>query len=138
VRISGGANVDGRDWQLDPMGVPCDKSRHVKAVEFYICLLLAIVTVLLSVLVFTTSRSVEKLQIALNAQQARLNAQQEEINKGSVSQQVGVNLLRESAQVALTNPRMRELLQKNGITVSVDPAATAPTKPAPSPAPAKK
>lgn len=130
--------ADGPDWQLDPTAVPCDKSPHVKPVEFYICLILAIVTVLLSVLVFTTTWSVEKLQVALNAQQARLNAQQEEINKGSVSQQVGGNLLRESAQVALTNPRMRELLQKNGITVSVDPAATAPTTPAPTPAPTKK
>jgi hypothetical protein len=108
----------------------------MKAVEFYICLLLAVVTVLLAVLVFTTGRSVEKLQISLNTRQQTLNAQQEEINKGSLSQQVGVNLLRESAQVAVSNAQMRELLQRNGVTVTVNPPAAPATQPASTPTPA--
>ena len=107
----------------------------MKAAEYYICLALGAIAMVLAVLVFFTGRSTEALQ-------ARLTAQQEEINKGSMSQQVGANLLRDTAQVAVTNPRMRELLQRNGITLSPAPAPTAPAAPAatpaPVPAPAKK
>jgi Na+-transporting methylmalonyl-CoA/oxaloacetate decarboxylase gamma subunit len=99
----------------------------VKASEYFICLGLAVVALVLAILVFFTGRSAQSLQ-------AQLNAQQEEINKGSMSQQVGANLLRDSAQIALVNPRMRELLQRNGITVTPAPAPAAN----PAPAPAKK
>ena len=108
----------------------------MKVVEFYICLLLAVVTVLLAVLVFTTGRSVEKLQISINTRQQTSMRNRRRSTKGSLSQQVGVNLLRESAQVAVGNARMRELLQRNGITVTVNPPAAPTTQPASSPAPA--
>lgn len=101
----------------------------MKAAEYYICLALGAIAVVLAVLVFFTGRSTEALQ-------ARLNAQQEEINKGSMSQQVGANLLRDTAQIAVSNPRMRELLQRNGITLAPAPAPAA--TPATAPAPAKK
>jgi hypothetical protein len=100
----------------------------MKAAEYYLCLALGVVAVVLAVLVLITGRSAQGLQ-------ASLNAQQEEINKGALSQQIGTTLLRDCIQSALTNARMRELLQRNGITVN--PAA-APAAPAAPSVPAKK
>jgi uroporphyrinogen-III synthase len=97
----------------------------VKVSEYLICLGLAAVALVLAILCFFTGRSAQSLQ-------TELNTQQEEINRGSLSQQVGANILRDSAQIALVSPRMRELLQRNGITVSPTPPAD--TKPAPTPA----
>lgn len=55
------------------------------------------------------------------AQQLELGRQQDEINKGSLCQQVGSNLLRDMGQIALQNERMRNLLQKHGFTLTVNP-----------------
>jgi hypothetical protein len=63
------------------------------------------------------------------SKQSELARQQDEINKGSLSQQVGVNLLKEMASVATGNPRMRELLQANGYTLTINTNQAAP-KPA--------
>lgn len=53
--------------------------------------------------------------------QIELGRQQDEINKGSLCQQVGSNLLRDMGQVAIQNERMRNLLQKHGFTLTVNP-----------------
>jgi len=46
------------------------------------------------------------------------------INKGSLSQQIGTNLLREMAAVAQTDEKMRQLLKDNGFNLSAAPAAS--------------
>lgn len=55
-----------------------------------------------------------KLQEAVQAQQAI-------INKGTLSQQIGANLLREMAAAAQTDEKMRQLLQASGYNPSATP-----------------
>ena len=76
------------------------------------CLCLSLVTV-----VFAHQN--RKLQEAVQTQQAI-------INKGSLSQQIGVNLLREMAAMAPSDEKMRELLEASGYNSSVTPAAASP------------
>lgn len=44
--------------------------------------------------------------------------QQASINRGSMSQQIGRNLLTDMGQAALRNQKMRELLSRNGYTIN--------------------
>ena len=60
-----------------------------------------------------------KLQEAVQAQQAI-------VNKGSLSQQIGINLLREMAAIAPSDEKMRELLEASGYNSSVTPAVVSP------------
>ena len=62
--------------------------------------------------------------------QVQMQAQQEEINKGSMSQQIGTNLLKEIAQASLKDEKLKDVLTKSGYTINVAPN----TSPAPSPA----
>jgi predicted Holliday junction resolvase-like endonuclease len=62
--------------------------------------------------------------------QAQLQAQQEEINKGSATQQVGVNLLKEIAAASVKDEALKDVLTKSGYSVTVNASAT----PSPSPA----
>lgn len=62
--------------------------------------------------------------------QAQLQGQQEDINKGSMSQQIGVNLLKEIAQASIKDDKLKDVLTKSGYTVTVN--ATASPSPAPS------
>ena len=55
-----------------------------------------------------------------------MQAQQALINKGSLSQQIGTNLLRELAATAQTDENMRQLLQDNGFALSAN-ASPSPT-----------
>jgi predicted Holliday junction resolvase-like endonuclease len=61
--------------------------------------------------------------------QAQLQAQQEEINKGSMTQQIGVNILKEIAAASVKDEKLKEVLNKNGYSVTVN-------SPSPSPSPA--
>ncbi len=61
--------------------------------------------------------------------QAGLQAQQSEINKGSMSQQVATNLLRDIAGAATKDDKLKELLTRNGFTLTENPTAS----PSPSP-----
>ena len=47
-----------------------------------------------------------------------------DINKGSLSQQIGTNLLREMATVAQTDEKMQTLLQENGFNLTANPTAS--------------
>lgn len=49
--------------------------------------------------------------------QTQLQAQQEEINKGTMAQQIGSNLLKDVAQASLKDDKLKDVLSKNGITV---------------------
>lgn len=52
--------------------------------------------------------------------QLDMQRQQEEINRGSLSQQVGTALLRDMAVVAVKDSKMKDILAKNGYTVNVN------------------
>lgn len=61
--------------------------------------------------------------------QTQLQAQQEEINKGSMTQQIGVNLLKEIAAASIKDDALKDVLSKNGYSVQVN------ASPSPSPTP---
>jgi len=88
-----------------------------------IATLLAAVCLLLSLAVVVTGRSNQGRAKALQERQAELSRQQEEINKGNLSQQIGLNLVRAAAEVSVRNAQIRELLQRHGFTVTTEAAA---------------
>jgi type II secretory pathway pseudopilin PulG len=86
-------------------------------VQYFISLAVGLLCLIFSVLLLVTGQSVVKTQ-------TRLAQQQEEINRGSVSQQLGQTLLRDMGQVALVNERVRQLLAENGYSISYTPPAS--------------
>jgi hypothetical protein len=105
-------------------------------VHYFITLIVGLFCLTFSLLLLFMGQSAIKTQ-------ARLTQQQEEINRGAMSQQVGVNLLRDMGQVALVNERIRALLADNGYTINYTPPASnapaaTPTTTKPAAAPAKK
>lgn len=89
----------------------------MKRWQFSILLTLGILCLGLSLVTIVFARENRKLQESVQAQQAI-------INKGTLSQQIGTNLLREMAAVAQNNEQMRTLLQGNGFSLSAAPAAS--------------
>jgi predicted Holliday junction resolvase-like endonuclease len=59
--------------------------------------------------------------------QNQLQAQQEAINKGSMSQQIGTNLLKEIGQASLKDEKLKDVLTKSGYSVSTASPTPAPT-----------
>ncbi len=95
----------------------------MKRWQFSVLLTLGIVCLCLSLVTIVFARENRKLQESVQAQQAI-------INKGTLSQQIGTNLLREMAAVAQNNEKMRTLLQENGFSLSgASPGAAAPPVP---------
>lgn len=76
------------------------------------------------------------VMIIVSGQNARrieriLNNQQAEINKGQLSNQIGIALLQDMAAASANSPKMRDLLEKHGFQVSFDPhPGSAPQAPA--------
>ncbi|MEO5717517.1 MAG: hypothetical protein ABIR29_02975 [Chthoniobacterales bacterium] len=91
----------------------------MKRWQFSVLLTLGIVCLCLSLVTIVFARENRKLQESVQAQQAI-------INKGTLSHQIGTNLLREMAAVAQKNEKMRTLLQDNGFSLSAAPAAASP------------
>jgi uncharacterized protein HemX len=85
--------------------------------EFSLLLVLGVLCLCLSLVTIVFASQNRKLQENVQAQQAI-------INKGSLSQQLGANLVREMGAVAQTDEKMRALLQENGYGVSSNPAAS--------------
>jgi len=67
--------------------------------------------------------------------QTQAQGQQEEINKGSMIQQVGVNILKEVAAASVKDDKLKDVLTKSGYQVSVNPSATSSPSPAASATP---
>ncbi len=86
--------------------------------QFYIAAALGAVCLVLSILLISLARTDQHLQM-------ELQNQQNEINRGSAAQQAGTEVLREMGQVAVTDSKMKEVLAKNGYTVTVSPPASA-------------
>ena len=58
------------------------------------------------------------------ALQAEVQQQQASINRGSMSQQVGQNVLKDLAELSVNDSEIKDLLAKHGFTVN---AAASPT-----------
>ncbi len=70
------------------------------------------------------------------ALQAELQAQQAEINKGTTSQRVGLNLVRAMAVSARKNDNLKSLLDRHGYKLREDePAETSADEPEPAASP---
>jgi hypothetical protein len=103
----------------------------MKTYEFFTVLGMGILCLLLSIATIVSGHSNRGLQ-------AQLQAQQEEINRGNVSQQVGTNILRDMANSGANNQAMKDVLTKNGYTLTPAegaPGAAAASSPQPSASP---
>ncbi len=87
--------------------------------QFFTTSGLALLCVILSIWVIFSGKTNQRLQ-------AELQAQQIEINKGTQSQQVATNLLRDIGNAATKNSKLKDLLTKNGFTLTENPT-TSPT-----------
>ncbi|MEO6871088.1 MAG: hypothetical protein ABI233_02580 [Chthoniobacterales bacterium] len=89
----------------------------MKRWQFTILLVVGIACFCLTLVCIVFARQNQKLQ-------AEVQAQQIMINKGTLSKQIGVNLLREMAGAAQTDDKMKQLLRDNGYNLSMNPAAS--------------
>jgi hypothetical protein len=62
--------------------------------------------------------------------QGQAQAQQEQINKGSMAQQVGGNILKEIAVASVKDPVLEDVLTKNGYSVKANSSPTPSSSPA--------
>ena len=88
--------------------------------QFLLATLLGLICLGLSIAVIVSARTNQKLQTEIQVQQI-------EINKGTQSQQIGTNLVRDIAVAATKNDQLKDLLSRNGFTLTPNPS------PAPSP-----
>lgn len=88
----------------------------MKRWQFNVLLTIGVACVCLSLVTIFFARANRILQQSVQEQQAT-------INKGTLSQQIGVNLLREMATVAQTDEKMRQLLKENGYALATPPPA---------------
>jgi hypothetical protein len=85
----------------------------MKPIEFAVTTGLAglcLVATIALVVITSANRSIER----------GLQEQQLVINRGQVSQQIGTALIRDLAGISLNNPKVRDLLARNGINVTVE------------------
>jgi predicted Holliday junction resolvase-like endonuclease len=94
----------------------------MKPPQFIVAVILSLVPLILVINLIFIGQKNQSLQ-------AQLQTQQEEINKGSMTQQIGVNILKEIAAASVKDEKLKEVLNKNGYSVSVN-------SPSPSPSPA--
>jgi hypothetical protein len=71
---------------------------------------LSLVAALLIIMIGSSNRGLQQ----------KLMAQQQQINLGSSTQQVGVNILRDMGSVAVQNEAMRAVLKKNGFDLQIN------------------
>lgn len=104
----------------------------MKSSQYIVCVILSAVVLVLSVTLFFTGRSAQKVQLALQQQQ-------EEISKGQQSLQISQKLLQDLGNFALarTNMRLMKVLNDNGFQIQAKPADAGSTNAAPAPAAAK-
>jgi predicted Holliday junction resolvase-like endonuclease len=89
----------------------------MKPPQFIVAVILSLVPLVLVINLIFMGQKNQSLQ-------ATLQAQQEDINKGSMSQQVGVNLLKEIAQASVKDDKLKDVLTKSGYTVTVNATAS--------------
>ena len=95
----------------------------MKSLHYYTTLALGAVCLLLSITTIVLGRSNNSLQLQQQQQQV-------EINKGNLSMQVGQNLLRGMAEPSLKSEKIKQVLTRYGLTVTVNPTSTSAPSPA--------
>ncbi len=106
----------------------------MKPAQFYSATALSAICLLLSITVIVMGKGSQTAQLHLQQRQSEIQVElqqrQLEVNKGTMSNQVGTSILQDMAASSVNNPRMKEVLAKNGYNVTVNPES----KPSPSPA----
>jgi len=90
---------------------------------FIAAVITAVIPLILVISLIFMGQSNQKLQ-------TQLQQQQEDINKGSMSQQIGVNLLKEIAAASVKDVKLKDVLAKSGYTVTVNASPTPSASPA--------
>jgi predicted Holliday junction resolvase-like endonuclease len=94
----------------------------MKPPQFIVAVILSLIPLILTINLIFMGQKNQSLE-------AQLQAQQEQINTGSRIQQVGLNVLKDIAAASVKDDKLKDVLSKNGYSVSVN-------SPSPSPAPA--
>jgi hypothetical protein len=106
----------------------------MKPPQFYSAIALTAICLLLSVAVIVLGRGGQAAQMHLQQRQSEIQVElqqrQLEVNKGSMSNQVGTSILQDMAASSVTNPKMKEVLAKNGYNVTVNPESKSSPSPA--------
>jgi signal transduction histidine kinase len=83
----------------------------MKPWQFYLSTTLAGLTLLLTIALLVITTSNRTLERGLQDQQVN-------INRGQMSQQVGTAVVKDLAQLSISNSKIKDLLAKHGITVN--------------------
>ena len=100
----------------------------MKPPQLIVSVILCIVAVVLASVTLVQVINIISLGDKNQSLQAQLQTQQEQINKGNMTQQIGVNILKEIAAGSVKDEKLKEVLSKNGYSVTVN------ASPSPSPA----
>ncbi|HEX4084666.1 MAG TPA: hypothetical protein VHY22_07145 [Chthoniobacteraceae bacterium] len=96
----------------------------MKPPQFITTVILSLVALILVIILIFMGQANETQGQKNQDLQAQLQKQQELINKGSMSQQIGVNMLKDIASASVKDPKLKDLLSRNGYTVTVNPTSS--------------
>jgi predicted Holliday junction resolvase-like endonuclease len=96
----------------------------MKPPQFIVAVILSFLPLILVTMIIIMGQKNQSLQ-------AQLQAQQEQINKGNMTQQIGVNLLKEIAAASVKDEALKDVLAKSGYSVTVNASPSPSASPAP-------
>jgi predicted Holliday junction resolvase-like endonuclease len=96
----------------------------MKPPQLIVSVILCIVAVVLASVTLVQVINIISLGDKNQSLQAQLQTQQEQINKGNMTQQVGVTLLKEIAAASVKDEALKDVLAKSGYSVTVNASPT--------------
>ena len=96
----------------------------MKPPQLIVSVILCIVAVVLASVTLVQVINIISLGDKNQSLQAQLQTQQEQINKGNMTQQIGVNLLKEIAAASVKDDALKDVLSKSGYSVTVNASPT--------------
>ena len=96
----------------------------MKPTQFIVAAILCLIAVVLSAVTLFQVIKIINLGDKNQVLQAQLQSQQEAINKGNMTQQIGVGLLKEIAAASVKDPALKDVLAKSGYSVTVNASPT--------------
>jgi predicted Holliday junction resolvase-like endonuclease len=92
----------------------------MKPPQFIVAVILSLIPLILTINLIFMGQKNQSLE-------AQMQAQQEQINTGSRIQQVGMNVLKDIAAASVKDDKLKEVLSKNGYSVTVNSPSPSPT-----------
>lgn len=90
--------------------------------QYYIAITLAILSLIFSVVLVFFSKSTEPLQLQVRDRQL-------EVNRGTMIQEMGTDILKDIAAASVNDEDLKALLARNGYAVTFKPANAKPPAP---------